>query len=141
MGTVLCILFRVASSRDRRTPLSASPQICREAPLVWLRLKNYSKILVVAKNSSFTVMEIVECAAGRRGVRVEEEPWWGKWRGDWGVVGVGSRPRSDWLAIIRPAWRSVYGSGFVLKIASPPLLRDFSRNFCKYLIENSRILF
>lgn len=78
MGTVLCILFRDATGRDRRTPLSASPQICREAPLVWVRLKNYSKISVEAKNTNFTVMGIVECAAGQRGVSVEEEPWWGK---------------------------------------------------------------
>lgn len=51
---------------DARLSLSASPQICREAPLVWVRLKNYSKISVGAKNTSFTVMGIVECAAGRR---------------------------------------------------------------------------
>lgn len=128
MGTVLCILFRDATGRDRRTPLSASPQICREAPLVWVRLKNYSKVSVEAKNTSFTVMGIVECAAGRRGVSVEEEPWWGKWRGDWGVVGVGSRPRSDWLAIIRPAWRSVR-QWFVLKIALPHPYTGFFTHF------------
>lgn len=57
---------------DARLSLSASPQICREAPLVWVRLKNYSKISVEAKNTSFTVMGIVECAAGRRGAVVGE---------------------------------------------------------------------